>query len=446
MAVLDTSIANVALPTIGRELRTDAALTIWVVNAFQISLIMTLLPLSALGDSIGYKRLYAGGLAVFTLGSLACALSHSLMQLIVSRAFQGIGAAGIMSVGPALFRSIFPNRLLGQALGISGLVVASSSAAGPTVGGSILAVLPWPWLFAVNVPLGILDFVLATRLLPSKTGHYHPFDVPSALLSGPAIALLVIALDGFAHRTPSLVTALLLAVSITLLVAFVRRQQRLEFPMLHLELFRIERFSLAAATSLACFTAQGLAVVALPFLYQVVFGYSPFVAGLLLTPWPLAIAFIAPVAGHLSDRFPPPLLATGGLTVFAGGLALLASLPPHAAPLDIVWRSAICGAGFGFFQAPNNRELMGSGPREYSGNASGILSTVRVTGQSLGAAIVAVVLGTAGATLVAGSLHGHGDFEQPLRVALWTAAAFAGTAALVSAVRLRTPRRAVAPG
>lgn len=446
LAVLDASIANVALPTIGRELRTDAALTIWVVNAFQISLIMTLLPLSALGDSIGYKRLYAGGLAVFTLGSLACALSHSLMQLIVWRAFQGIGAAGIMSVGPALFRSIFPNRLLGQALGISGLVVASSSAAGPTVGGSILAVLPWPWLFAVNVPLGIVDFVLATRLLPSKTGHGHRFDVPSALLSGPAIALLIIALDGFAHRTPSLVTALLLAASIALLIVFVRRQQRLEYPMLHLELFRIERFSLAAATSLASFTAQGLAVVALPFLYQVVFGYSPFAAGLLLTPWPLTIAFIAPVAGHLADRFPPPLLATAGLAVFASGLGLLATLPPHAAPLDIVWRSAICGAGFGFFQAPNNRELMGSGPREYSGNASGILATVRVTGQSLGAAIVAVALGTAGATLVAGSLHGHGEFEQPLRIALWIATAFAAAAALVSALRLRAARPVINSG
>jgi DHA2 family multidrug resistance protein-like MFS transporter len=160
LAVLDTSIANVALPTIGRELHTDAALTIWVVNAFQIGVMITLLPFAALGDSIGYRRVYSGGLAVFTLGSLACALSHSLPLLIASRAFQGIGAAGIMSVAPALFRNVFPNRLLGQALGISALVVASSSAAGPTVGGAILAVLPWPWLFAVNVPLGTLDFFL----------------------------------------------------------------------------------------------------------------------------------------------------------------------------------------------------------------------------------------------------------------------------------------------
>jgi DHA2 family multidrug resistance protein-like MFS transporter len=443
LAVLDTSIANVALPTIGRELHTDAALTIWVVNAFQIGVMITLLPFAALGDSIGYRRVYSGGLAVFTLGSLACALSHSLPLLIASRAFQGIGAAGIMSVAPALFRNVFPNRLLGQALGISALVVASSSAAGPTVGGAILAVLPWPWLFAVNVPLGTLDFFLARRLLPSKTGNGHPFDVPSALLSGPAIALLIVALDGFAHRNPPLVTTLLLAASALLLFVFVHRQRHLKYPMLRLELFGIERFSLAAATSLSSFTAQGLAVVALPFLYQVAFGYTPLAAGLLLTPWPLTIMVAAPLAGHLADRYPPPLLATGGLAVFSAGLALLALLPAHPATADIIWRSIVCGAGFGFFQAPNNRELMGSAPRQYSGNASGILATVRITGQSLGAAIVAVVLGTAGATLLEHSIHASAGFEAPLRLALWIASAFAGTAALVSALRLRALHRPV---
>jgi DHA2 family multidrug resistance protein-like MFS transporter len=298
----------------------------------------------------------------------------------------------------------------------------------------------------VNVPLGTLDFFLARRLLPSKTGNGHPFDVPSALLSGPAIALLIVALDGFAHRNPPLVTTLLLAASALLLFVFVRRQRHLKYPMLRLELFGIERFSLAAATSLSSFTAQGLAVVALPFLYQVAFGYTPLAAGLLLTPWPLTIMVAAPLAGHLADRYPPPLLATGGLAVFSAGLALLALLPAHPATADIIWRSIVCGAGFGFFQAPNNRELMGSAPRQYSGNASGILATVRITGQSLGAAIVAVVLGTAGATLLEHSIDASAGFEAPLRLALWIASAFAGTAALVSALRLRALRPVRASG
>jgi DHA2 family multidrug resistance protein-like MFS transporter len=263
------------------------------------------------------------------------------------------------------------------------------------------------------------------------------------LLSGPAIALLIVALDGFAHRNPPLVTTLLLAASALLLFVFVHRQRHLKYPMLRLELFGIERFSLAAATSLSSFTAQGLAVVALPFLYQVAFGYTPLAAGLLLTPWPLTIMVAAPLAGHLADRYPPPLLATGGLAVFSAGLALLALLPAHPATADIIWRSIVCGAGFGFFQAPNNRELMGSAPRQYSGNASGILATVRITGQSLGAAIVAVVLGTAGATLLEHSIHASAGFEAPLRLALWIASAFAGTAALVSALRLRALHRPV---
>ena len=446
LAVLDGSIANVALPTIGRELRIHPASTIWVVNAFQLVVVMTLLPFASLGDKIGYRRVYAFGVGLFTIGSLCCALSREFGPLVASRALQGVGAAAIMSVGPALYRTIFPQRLLGQALGISALVVASSSAAGPTVGGAILAFLPWPWLFAVNVPFGILDAYGALRLLPREPGSGKPFDVTSALLSGPALALVVIALDGFAHRAPSLETAALLAAAIVLGTLFVLRQRRLEHPMLHIDLFRLPRFSLAASTSLCSFAAQGTAYVALPFLYQTVFGYTALEAGLLLTPWPLSIAAIAPFAGRLADRFSPPLLATSGLALFAAGLASMALLPAHPHPLDIVWRSVLCGIGFGFFQAPNNRELLGSAPREQSGSASGVLATARVTGQSLGAAFVAIVLGAGLGAAAVTTMHGGSEFAGPLRNALWIAAACAGLAALVSALRLRTPRILSAAG
>ena len=204
--------------------------------------------------------------------------------------------------------------------------------------------------------------------------------------------------------------------------------------MLALSIFAIPRFSLAAGTSLASFLSQGLAFVALPFLFQVGLGYSAFVSGALFTPWPLAIACVAPIAGRLSDRLPPPVLATAGLAVLALGLGLLAALGPHASPADIVWRAAVCGAGFGFFQAPNNRELLGSVPRENSGSASGVLATVRVTGQSLGAAVVAIVLASAAASSagpheagVVGAAH----------VSLWIGSACACLALLVSATRLR---------
>jgi DHA2 family multidrug resistance protein-like MFS transporter len=437
MAVLDGSVANVALPTIARELHADAASSIWVVNAYQVVVAMMILPLSSLGDSIGYRRVYAAGIALFTAGSLACALSTTLLALVLARALQAVGGAAIMSIAPALLRTVFPARMLGVAVGISALTVASSSAAGPTIGGSILAVLPWPWLFAINVPLGIFDSVFAWRSLPRTAGTGRGIDLPSAALSAPAIALLILGLDGFARHATPLLTVALLAGSLACGIAFVRRQRTIPRPMLPLDLFKQSRFSLAAATSLLSFVAQGLAFVVLPFLFQTVDGYSALASGLLFTPWPLAIAAIAPFAGRLSDRYHPPILSTIGLATFSLGLGLLALLPVHPAAADIVWRAIVCGIGFGFFQAPNNRELMGSVPRERSGNAAGVLATVRVTGQSIGAAFVAVLLGVFAASSVAGGVPNPATLDVPAHVALWAGAGCAAAACLVSALRLR---------
>jgi DHA2 family multidrug resistance protein-like MFS transporter len=443
MSVLDASIANVALPTIGRELRADPAASIWVVNAFQIAVTVTLLPLAALGDAIGYRKLFSRGIILFTAGSLACALSHSLGALVAARVLQGFGASAIMSVGPALYRTIFPSAKLGQALGISAFVVASSASAGPTIGGAILAVLPWPWLFALNVPIGIADALLAPRALPRRTGRGGRVDIVSALLSAGALGLFVLGLDGFAHPVPRWQIAALLAAAFAFGAAFIERQRRVSNPVLPLDLFGSSRFSLATATSFCSFVAQGLAYVSLPFLFQEVLGFSPLASGLLFTPWPIAIALMAPIAGALADRYPPQALATAGLTVFACGLEAMALLPSHAGVANIVWRAVLCGIGFGFFQSPNNREIMGSVPRERSGSASGVLATVRVTGQTVGAALVAIALGTAGATLVAHAANAtltasaHAAIARSVHATLAFAGAAAAAAAAVSALRLR---------
>lgn len=437
MAVLDSSIANVALPTLARELRIDAAQSIWVVNAYQVAVTMLLLPFASLGDVLGLRKIYTMGIVIFTLGSLGCALSTTLAVLLVWRIVQGVGAAALMSIAPALMRTIFPAAMLGTAVGISALTVASSSAAGPTIGGVILAIAPWPWLFAINVPLGLFDAVLAVRVLPRTPGTGARFDIPSALLSGPALALLVVGLDGIGRHVAAPIVGAMIAASIALGIAFVRRQRRLAAPMLPLDLFAIPRFSLAAATSLCSFTAQGLAFVALPFLFQGAYGYSALVAGLLLTPWPLAIAVVAPLTGRLSDRISPAKLATAGLATFAIGLVSLANLGPHPPAIDIVWRAIVCGAGFGFFQAPNNRELLGSAPRNRSGSAGGILATVRLTGQSLGAAAVAIVLGTATVVIATKpTLASAASISAAAHLALGIAAAVAALAAIVSATRL----------
>jgi DHA2 family multidrug resistance protein-like MFS transporter len=430
MAVLDGTIANVALPTIARELRVDPAASVWVVNGFQLTVAVSLLSLASLGDVIGYRRVYTGGVVVFTVGSLLCAISHSLPELVAARVLQGLGAAAIMSVGPALYRTIFPSGQLGKALGISALVVASSATAGPTIGGAILAVLPWPWLFAINVPLGILDAVLAPRALPFQHALTRRFDVISALLSVPALGGLVVGIDGVARHAPPLGIATSFAAALAFGAAFIVRQRRIDPPLLPLDIFAVRRFSLAATTSFGSFVAQGLAYVALPFLLQVGLGYTPVVSGLLITPWPFAIAVVATPAGRLADRYPAPVLCTAGLAVFAAGLALLARLPSHATALDVMWRCAICGIGFGFFQSPNNRELLGSVPRERSGGASGVLSTVRVTGQAIGAALTALVLASAG--------RNGATMGAAAATALAVAALSAVLATAASATRLRS--------
>jgi DHA2 family multidrug resistance protein-like MFS transporter len=446
MAVLDSSIANVALPTLSRELHASPAVTVWVVNGFQIAVATTLLTFAALGDALGYRVVYTAGIVVFTIGSLLCAVSHSLPALVASRVLQGFGASAIMSVGPALYRTIFPTSQLGRGLGISALVVASSASAGPTIGGAILAVLPWPWLFALNVPLGAIDMLLAPRVLPKAEHAHGRLDALSAVLSALALGLFVIALDGFAHRASPFVIAATFIASVSFGVAFLARQRKARFPVLPLDMFAIPRFSLAAATSFCSFVAQGLAFVALPFLFQGPLGYSPVASGLLITPWPLCIAVLAPIAGRLADRYAPPLLCTIGLAVLCVGLALLAALPPHAGPFDIVWRGMICGIGFGLFQSPNNREILGSVPRRQSGSASGVLATVRVSGQAIGAAFVAIALGTAAAALAGGGLH-HAAIESAAQRTLTAASASALVAAAVSGLRLamRTSRESSSP-
>lgn len=431
MAVLDSSIANVALPTFARELHIDASTSVWIVNAYQVAVMMLLVPFASLGDVVGYRKIYSIGLIVFTLGSLGCALSTSLGGLLIWRIAQGIGAAALMSIAPALMRTIFPRAMLGTAVGISALTVASSSAAGPALGGIILALATWPWIFAVNVPLGACAALLAPRSLPPTPGTGNRFDLASAFLSGPALTLFIFGLDGFArHIRPELSVAML-AASVAFAFAFVRRQTRVEHPMLPLELFTIRRFSLASLTSLCSFTAQGLAFVALPFLLQGAYGFSALTASLLFVPWPLAIALVAPFAGRLSDRVPAPLISTVGLGILAIGLAFLAGLPAHPSIVDVVWRAIIGGFGFGFFQAPNNRELLGSVPRHRSGSAGGILATLRLVGQSVGAALVGIILGNAG-------LHGglDGNLAAPAHLALWCSAAAATLATLVSATRI----------
>jgi DHA2 family multidrug resistance protein-like MFS transporter len=422
LAVLDGAIANVALPTIARNLSATPASSIWVVNAYQLAVTISLLPLASLGDRIGYRRVYLGGLALFTLSSLGCALSGSLVALTLTRVVQGFGAAGIMSVNTAIVRIIYPQKQLGRGVSINATVVAISSVIGPTVASGVLSVASWPWLFAINVPIGLAALAIGMKSLPRTPGHRQPYDYVSAVLNALFFGIAIVAVDGLGHgEHRPFVIAEFVATGVIGTI-FVRRQLNQSAPLLPVDLLRIPVFALSIGTSVCSFCAQMLAFVSLPFLLQDSFGMSQVQTGFLMTPWPFVIVFVAPLAGVLSDRYPAGLLGGIGLAVLTVGLVLLATVGGHPGAFDISWRMAICGLGFGLFQSPNNRQMLSSAPRHRSGGASGMLGTARLTGQTLGAALVALIFG----------LEPH---RGPL-IALGVAAAFSAAAAVVSMLRL----------
>ncbi len=422
MAVMDSAIANVALPTIAKDLHTGAASSIWIVNGYQLAIMISLLPLAALGEIVGHRRIYLAGMVLFTLASLACAFSHSFMELALARVVQGFGAAGIMAVNTALLRFIYPHRLLGRGIGINALVVAVSAAAGPTIAAAILSLGTWPWLFAVNVPIGIAAVAIGRFALPHNPLSKRAFDWQSALLSAGTFGFLIAAIDALGHGENVLwfvAEAIFVAALAWLLV---RRELSMSAPLLPIDLLRIPIFSLSVGTSICSFIAQMLALVSLPFLFQDRLGFSAVETGLLITPWAIAIAFAAPVAGRLADRYPPGILCTAGLIVFASGLFALAFLPEHLTIAGIVWRMALTGTGFGLFQSPNNRAMLSAAPRERSGGASGMLGTARLLGQTSGAAFVALLFAR---------IPAHGN-----RASLMLAGAVAVLAAAISSLRL----------
>jgi MFS transporter, DHA2 family, multidrug resistance protein len=388
MAVLDSAIANIALPTIARELGAQPSIAVWIINAYQLSITVLLLPLAAMGDRIGHRRVYLPALGIFVAGSLACAMADSLGELVAARMVQGIGAAGVMSMNAALVRSIYPSSLLGRGMGYNALVLSVAAAVGPTIASLVLSVASWPWLFAVNVPVGLAAILVGSRYLPKAPGQGGRPDYVAALLSAGMLGLTLYGAESLVRQGAGSGLVLLLT-GLLCGAVLARREWHKPAPLMPLDLLRIPIFGLSVLTSIASFAAQMLAFVAMPFLLQSVFGRSVVESGLLMTPWPLAVGCVAPFAGRLADRYPAGLLGGIGLAIFACGLFSLSMLSGHPDGLDIAWRMALCGVGFGLFQSPNNRAMVSAAPRNRSGAAGGALATARLLGQTSGAVAVA---------------------------------------------------------
>jgi MFS transporter, DHA2 family, multidrug resistance protein len=425
LAVLDAAIANVALPTIARSLQVAPGMSVWIITAYQTALVMGLLPCAALGESLGYRRVFTMGVALFTVASALCALAPSLPWLVAARFLQGLGGAAIMALGIALLRLVVPQHQLGAAIGWNALAVALSSAAGPTIGAVLLSSASWPWLFAWNLPLGGL-VLLAGRELPDLAGTARPLDRFSVALNGAVFASLVVGAEVLVEH-PVLAAALLAAAAISL-TALIRRELPKDAPLIPLDLLRAEPFRISVMASVCCFAGMTMGLLALPFYLQHSLGQDTLMTGFYMTPWPLTVAVAAPVAGHLASRVPTAWLCAAGGACLAVGLAAASLWPLQGSALPLVPITMLCGLGFGLFQVPNNRNMFLSAPRERTGAAGGMQATARLAGQTAGGVVMSLLFTVA-------------SVESAPRVGLGIGAVLTLIAGLVSVMPVKPLRK-----
>jgi DHA2 family multidrug resistance protein-like MFS transporter len=419
VTVLDTSMINVALPAIAGDLGVAPASIIWLSNGYQLVVVATLISFASLAEIIGFRRVYLAGFALYVVASLACALAPTFPALIAARVLQGIGASAVMALTAGLIRYTYPGSQLGRAIGFNTLTVAFAGAIGPTLGSAILAFGPWPWLFAVNVPLGLAAIILGGLTLPETPRAHRRFDVAAAALAALAFGLLFLGAD-LALALPW-VGAVLMAGGIAAGIALVRRDLTRPAPLLPLDLLRLPPVAVSVLASVCAFAAWSLSFVSLPF-HFVSNGHEQATTGFMMTPWPVALAIAAPLAGRLSDRLPTALLCMAGGGTLAIALALLIALPGTSPVVLLGLAVGLGGFGFGFFQTPNNRTMLSSAPKARSGGAGGMQATARLLGQTIGTTLTALIFQAGGGP----------------KLAMGVGAGFAVAAAGISLLRRRT--------
>lgn len=393
MTVLDVTVVNVALPVLAGQFNISSSLSVWVITIYQLVITMLLLPVSSFGDLHSYKRTFLTGVVLFTLSSGLCAASQNFTTLVIARGIQGVGAACVMGVNIALVRLIYPREILGRGMALNAMCIAIATAAGPTIAGALLSITTWHWLFLINIPLGVIAFIIGLRLLPEnpKMEHKPRFDWISAVENMIVFGLIFYALGNFARKGDLLTSVILLASGIITGIFYLRRQFTREQPLLPVDLFRNSMYSMSIVTSVCSFMAQNMTMIALPFLYLKSYHFSEITTGLLMTPWPLATMIVSPIAARYVEKHNPGATAALGMAVFITGVILL--LLPGDAPSEwnIAWRMAVCGVGFGMFQTPNNIVMVMATPVHRSGGAGGMQSTARLVGQTIGATTVSSV-------------------------------------------------------
>ncbi len=450
MATLDSSIVNISLPVIARSFqRPLSGVMQWVVMAYLLVIVALLLTGGRLGDMFGRKPVWQAGLGLFSLGSAACGLAPNIGALIGARALQGVGAALLMAMSPALLTAAFPASERGRALGMNALSVAIGVSAGPPLGGFITARLSWRWIFFINVPIGLVGLILAALLLPAPSGRQRSrFDWVGASLLAVSLASLTGALS-FAYDLgwgSELIWGGLLTSMIGFSL-FALHESRHTAPLIDPRLLKNRVFTLAWLSLVLSFLAAFGVAFLTPFYLQQLRGFSTEQAGWVMMAYPVAIAVCAPVAGRWSDQLGSRTLAPLGLFIVAGALVLLGQSGAATPLTRLTLNLALVGFGQALFQPANNSTLLGAAPVGAQGLAGGLLATGRVLGQSLSVAVTGAVFAALGGA-EAGRLLAlrrpalaepalAQTFVASYRAALWVCAGIALLGALVSLSRGR---------
>ncbi|MBN1678773.1 MAG: MFS transporter [Anaerolineae bacterium] len=385
LSTIDSSIVNVALPTLEDKLHTNFSTVQWVVVSYLLVVTSLMLGVARLADMIGKKRIYLPGMALFTVASVLCGLAPSIGLLIAFRALQGVGAVMMQALGVAIVTEVFPSHQRGQALGIIGTVVSLGIIAGPTAGGLLLGTVGWRAIFLVNVPVGIVGFRMVRHFVPDwRPPGGQRFDFWGAALMFLMLLGLALALTlGPEAGWDSPLILVLFAGTGAGLTLFLLVESRIEQPMVNLKLFRDTLFSISLSTGLLVFVAiAGMFV--LPFYLERVKDYNPQQVGLFMTVVPVALGVVAPIAGSLSDRYGSRGISLAGLVILIGACLSIASLDTDTSPLGYIVRLLPLGIGAGLFQSPNNSAIMGTAPRQQLGVVSGLLALSRTMGQVMG--------------------------------------------------------------
>jgi EmrB/QacA subfamily drug resistance transporter len=412
MATIDISIVNVSLPTLVKSLRTDFPTIQWVILSYILVISSTMLIMARLGDLVGKKKIYLLGLSVFTCGSFLCGLAPTVYWLIGFRALQGCGAVMIQSLGIALVTEAFSPHERGRALGVMGGIVSVGLALGPPVGGLIIGLASWHWIFLINIPIGLLAIIATAWFIPglSPKRAGGGFDVPGGVILLATIGAYALAMTMGQHlgfresRVLTLLTGAGLGLGLFIFVEIKSAQ-----PMVNPQLFRNILFSINLLMGWLVFIVLG-GTFTLPFYLELVQGYPSVKVGLLMMVIPVSMGLISIFAGVLSDRLGPRGISLGGLLMMVVGCLAIGTLEVSTTVSGYLLRLLPFGLGLGLFQAPNNSAVMGAAPRENLGVVSGLLALSRTLGHTTGIPLAGVLF-TAGMT-TSGRFRSVADLSQ----------------------------------